>query len=416
MSTLKICRYILSDITIIFSNGKSETIPSKNISYFIRDRKFFENYLPILILKVNVSLDLYRKINSDPDAKYKFNMNKMIIKNNVGQVNEYDGNIKSCINTIFKNVNTDNNTPNLASELFEVKYDTDKDKRQDVEKDTIETELILFEYNSLDKYRTNTNKIYTDTNMFNILLKLMSDAGHDKCLISYPDNIGKLYNIIIPNNLTLLGALEHLQNIYGIYSTGFILFKDYDRSYLINKDTKCSAYQQNEYNRIYIKFNSQLSEDAVGYGFTKDVLNMNYSIISSETPSVTNSNDNIKHLAYNKLIAINTETGDKIEKVIDKDDDRNNLKIIDNKYNNKYAINSLMYNLELNKNTVSVKLKEIDIDLIKPNKEFYLNFNINNKHARSLQGLYKLFQSIEIFERETDDRFKNSTKIILKKT
>ena len=92
-----------------------------------------------------------------------------------------------------------------------------------------------------------------------------------------------------------------------------------------------------------------------------------------------------------------------------------NTKIIDNKYNNNFIFNSLINETKLKNYTITINLNEIDLDILTPNKEYYLNININKSSYKKLQGLMKLGKLITVYEKKDDDTFSSGTKAIFYK-
>lgn len=245
MYDLEVCKYIIDDLTLIFGDGTRRTISSKNVVHITIEKNFFDMYLPVFVLKCNVDHDLYKLINKDK-PKYKINFKKFNMSSDKTAIEEDRIMAKNFINGIFVNVNDSDNSPNLYENIAKENNDGREDERPSMEKDVIDMELILFKENYLTDYRTLNDVIYNNTGVINVMLALLMEAKQNRCLLSYPDNKDVHSNIIIPNNLTLIGALEYIQNIYGIYNSGLCIFNDFNKLYLINKDMKCNAYERLE--------------------------------------------------------------------------------------------------------------------------------------------------------------------------
>lgn len=408
MNKLQVTKFSIDDIVLIFGDGTTDTIPSSNINHFTIEKDFIQDYLPVFIIKCNVDYDLYKKINKHGSLlKYKVNVKKFNIPANAYNVKDNIIVNKSFISDIFENVNTVDKSPNLYENIIKEKNSYREDERPDIEKSAMNIDLILFKQDNLKDYRTNTKYIYNNTQIAPVMIDLLDSANKSNCLMSYPDNRDNYDNIIIPNNLTLIGAMEYLQNVYGIYNTGLLLFNDFKRSYIINKAVRSNAYEKNEYKTIYIHFNDATTAQGNLYGITYN--NSDSCTITCQShPNAISNKDEMGLIAYDKLQLINTFTGSNIVKNITDNTKNPTIKIIDDKYDNKYAANSFIYDLNLNNTILEIQFNEIDLELITPNKEYYINFNINDKNISKLNGFYKLVKITSVFEKQDETTFYNS--------
>lgn len=417
MLSLEVCKYIIDDVTLIFEDGTKRTIPSKNVSHITIDKNFFDMYLPVFIVKCNVDYELYNVINKKK-PKYRFNLKKFNIPSTNTDIEEDRILAKNFINGIFVNVNDTDNSPNLYENIIKEDSINGKDERPSVEKDAIDIELILFKENYLTDYRTLSDVIYNNTSVINVMMSLLMEAKQNKCLLSYPDNKNVYDNVIIPNNLTLIGAIEYVQNIYGIYNSGLCIFNDFNKLYLLNRDIKCNAYERLEYRIVYVQFTDILKAAGNIYGTSDDVKSSRYKITCASHPVVASNDTQLANLSYNEVMMIDTFTGKREYKKLSdkpKTEATTSVKILDNKYSNKYAINSMIYGLNLNNNVIEIEFNEVDLDILTPNKEFYIDFDMNSKDTVILKGLYKLVSYVAVFQKQDDNKFYNGVKATFKR-
>lgn len=417
MEKLQVTKYLIDDIVLIFGDGSTDTIPAKNINHITLSKNFFDLYLPIFILNCNVDYELYKRINKEK-PKYKIKIKKFNIASNAYEIEEERILSRNFIDNIFQNVNETDVTPNLYENILKEKNENREDERPSVEKDAMQMELILFKENSLSDYRTVTDVIYNRTSIINVIMALLMDANQSNCLISYPDNRSVYDNIIIPNDLTLIGAVEYLQNIYGIYNTGLCLFNDLNKLYLLNKNMECNAYQRQEHKIVYIQFEDATKAEGNIYGMVEDDRYKRYKIVCQSHPIISSNETQISNLAYDEILMIDTFTGSKQYKKISKNVQANNnknIKIIDNKYSNEYAANAMIYDINLNNNIMEIEFNELDIDILTPNKEYYIDFKINDKDISKLKGIYKLVSYVAVFEKQDETKFYNAIKATFKR-
>lgn len=405
---MKICKTKIEDIKVFFTDGSTATIPCKNIYFFSIEKNFFEYFLPLLNIKCMVTDEIYKKINKD-NPKYKIVINKFYIKNNNETFDKTSTNIlyKKFINDIFVNINTTDISPDLAENIANRKEQGMNDDRTELEKATNELDLFLFTPDSLN-YKTFNNKVFTNVNMLSLIIGLAQITNQKHMLLSYPDNVDTYDgNILVPNNLTFLGCIKYLQSVYGLYNDSYILFSDFDKLYLITKNPKCTAMIKSEITRVYISYNDMTEYKSNQYGFNIDLKNNRYEINCISNPLIYTSNDKISELLYDDMIVSNTNTGD--TKELSLTDNKVNVnrssKILENRYDNDYIVNSSLYDLSINNYTISTTFNEIDIDILTPNKEFYIDINMQNTNYRKINGLVKLSKYLATFTKSDDELF-----------
>ena len=412
----ELCKNVIDPITIIYEDGTTDTILPKNVLYFSIEKDFFNDFLPVFYIKCLISPTTYRKINSQV-AKYKVSIKKFFIKS-VGERTVYDKNNKTIvykkfINDVFINVNNSDTsmdtTTDLTKEIDEIS------ERTDLQKESIETELLLFKESSLD-YKNLNDQIFSNTDVCHAILSFAQLTDQNKLLLSYPDNKNIYSNIIIPGNLTFLSAIKYIQSVYGIYNYGYLLFNDFNKIYLIDKQMKCTAYEKNEYERIYINYNEITNSDGNIYGQYDNKNKKAWELNCINDPNIQNLDTSASELIFENLYTVDTVNGRSKSYNLDLNKSINsNTKIIDNKYNNNFIFNSLINETKLKNYTITINLNEIDLDILTPNKEYYLNININKSSYKKLQGLMKLGKLITVYEKKDDDTFSSGTKAIFYK-
>lgn len=404
-NSLSVCKTRADDITIIFEDGTISTIPSRNIYYYSIEKDFFNDFLPILNIKCLVTRDIYTKVNKQV-AKFKVSIKKFFINSDNTTFNKQDKNImyKRFIDNVFINVNNTDSSIDPSKALVD---DIEKiSERNELEKTTVELDLLLFTEESLN-YRKLNDKIFQDANMFNTILALSQLTEQGKLLITYPDNreLYKDNDIIIPNNLTFIGCIKYLQSVYGIYNKGYILFRDYDRTYLIDKDLSCNAYAKGEYKRVYISFSQNNDPKGNVYGQYDNIMKRIYNINCINAPKIITNSTASNELLFDNLYVTNTYTGEtNVTNVNMRNSSKTKTtKIVENKYNNDYIVNSSAYEITLNNYTITTTFNEADLDIFTPNKEYYLDNKMDIKEYRQLNGLMKLSRIMAIYEKTTSN-------------
>lgn len=409
MAKLSSCKIKTDDMQVIYEDGTTDTIPAKYITYISIEKDFFNDLLPILNIKCLVTRDVYKKINSNV-PKFKVSLKKFFINSDNSTFDKQSKNIlyKKFINDVFINVNNADNTPDPTEDIANRTNSPVKDKQNEFEKNSIELNLLLFTERGL-KYRKLNSKIFKNCNVMSAILALSQLTNQGSLLMTYPDN-RKVYNnsdIIIPNNLTFKGGIKFLQSVYGIYEHGYLLFRDYDITYLIDKAMKCNAYRKGEFKRVYISFDDVTKSTGNIYGQYVDNANMRYMVNIINTPVVTTNSTADNEVLFDKLYVTNTYNGKTSTTNVNmqKSSAIKNTKVVEDKYNNPYAVKSSTYEISLNNYTIQVQFNEVDLDIMTPNKEYYLDIQMHKSEYKQISGLLKLSRLMAVYEKQDDETF-----------
>lgn len=406
---LKSCKIKIEDIDILFDDGSSITLPSRYINFISIEKNYYENFLPILYIKCLVTEDIYFILNNS-NPTYSIDIKKLYVNSDEDNFNKDSSTsvYRSFIKNTFTNVNNDDKSPNLSSDLVKDKI-SQIDPRPELEQYNREIDLLLFRTDSID-YRTLNSYVFSNCNMSSLITTLYSKTNQsNKLLLSPPDNTNYYEeDILIPNNLTFLGMIKYLQSVYGIYNTGYCLFNDYNLTYLIDKSVNCTAKLKGDLSRVYIQVNEDEADTSKIYGFYKDITNDRYFINSVNTPIININSSEMKSVLFDNLKAVNNGTGKITNKninMINNNDGVDVVRVVEDKYNNNYIINSIAYEMENNNYSIKMSFPESDLDIFTPNKEFYLDINIYKSEYRKLNGLMSLNKVMATYQKNDDETF-----------
>lgn len=396
---LRLCKFKCNDIQVIFEDGSTTTIPSMNIMSYSIEKNFFDNFLPIFEVSCMVNYDLYKKINTEK-CRYKIDFQKFFVRANIETTfNKNDSLfLKNYLNGIFININTGDNTPDLTNSLS-TRDGSNLDQPNNFQKSQLELSLFLFLEGCLDYTKLNNN-IFQDVTIPETILGLATITEQRKIMLALPDNKSTRYeNVIIPNDLTFLGAMYYLQSVYGIYNKSLVVFNDFDYLYIIDKDNVSKAFLRSDITKVYINYyditdaNGNINGHYEGSNY--------YEIYSTNRPPVQVPKDTTEKLLGKNINSINTINGD-VSNSYD-----NDTKILDNKYNNKYSENSFEYEKNL-LYCIEAKFKDVDPEMFQLNKEYYFKFNSEDLNYMKYDGQYKLVSLQLLFNKTDEEIFENT--------
>lgn len=393
---LQACKYNMNDINVLFSDGSKQTIPAMNVYFFSIEKDYFESFMPIFNIKCLVTSEMYSKINKDDKAKFRIDIEKFFINSNTVEMNKKNGMTKPFITNTFINLNVGDETPDIAQTISNRKDDKKADKRNEYEKSQIELDLFLVTENYND-YTIIGNKIFTECTMYEVLIALNQMTLKSKMLLTVPSNKTK-YNsyVLIPKNLTFIGAIEYLQEVYGIYSYGMLVFKDFDILYILDKNIVCNAYKRFENKKVIVHYNDMTNSQQHYSGSYEDMNSHNYHIYCKSAPDLQNGETEQNALLGTELVTTNSS------------ENNTGARMIEDKYNNKYAVSSYKYERSLKRRLVA-DFDEVDLDILTPNKLYYFDFNISGSKV-PIKGEYKLASLMIICEKTDDKVFSNKVR------
>lgn len=399
---LRLCKYIIQDIAVIFDDGSTSSIPAMQVSFFSIEKNFFQNFLPIFNLKAMVTKELYKKINN-VKCKFKIDIRKFYVDSNGN--NNYNKNKVlqiGFINNIFINTNDGDNTPYLSDAVYDRTIVDGLEQRNEYETANTELDLYLFMEDCIN-YRQLNDKTFQDCTVVGAIMAFAQLTEQRPMLITYPDNKEVISSLPIPDNLTFIGGIEFLQSVYGIYNKGYILFNDFDCLYLIDKDTKCNAYKKNEITRIMIKYSESTKDISQIYGEDEDLSNNRYLLNCTDQPKLIDISSTTSNILFDNIVSVDAKTG------TNKGTKDGNVKVIDNKYNNDYSLKSYQYETSLTA-AIECTFKELDVEIFKVNREYYIEFDTPNAEYRKMNGFYKLMALMSVYIKTDEEIFENTIK------
>lgn len=215
--------------------------------------------------------------------------------------------------------------------------------------------------------------------------------------------INKEYNegLLIPPQGTVAEALDYIFNMNPFYSTDYLFFMDFKKTYLINTSGTARDVAKNT---ILISIEEVNEKSAYYTGFSKDLDNGTYIVYVNESDAniAVNTTTDKK---YNQTVANYTDQVTKLD---------SNITVLKKDTTNKQEFikaNEMCAEIRkqvLDNTSVIINISKMNMDstLITPDKCFVVNYP---KYS-SYNGIYLLMYKKEILVR-TDDTF-NTTTII----
>ncbi len=391
MPVSQLCKYSIDDIGVIFKDGSTATILKTNVTAIMIEKDYHNDFFPIFSVDVVLPSDLQVKIRDNNESvRCRVRLNRFLVRNDNDIGNKKY--LKPYIDDVFQIA---------LSDVSPVRSNLDKKVPgydDSPQRDSSQLTLYLFKQGHIDRFKPKLNFILQSASVGETIIHAAHKVGVDKILISDPDNF-ETYDQIIMSPHTFKGLVEYLQNVYGIYKKGYMLFNDFDIMYMINKEIRCTAYRVGEAQRVYIHVaekDTPHNSDIGGY--TDDAAHTHH-FNTNNKPTITSKSKEIQDTLFDTLTVVNSTKGTvATHKVNLGIPNKGSLEVLDNRYDNTMAVTSLLYSLEETNTVVDITLNEPDLDVLTPNKEFYLDLKLDNTYRKYCKT-YKLHKFMALMQR-----------------
>lgn len=388
-SKISIVRYAVTKCEVISPNLKDNyPVPLDSIGDIIIENDY-ENYLfPYFHLNLTLPSGVIRAIKKTPlDIHISIAIDKQYFSVKNG---ETDPTIDSTTKYISKTYiayieKQDRSLLDSTNEIIEEGLDYGI-KTVDPETNDISS-FTLYDEDLVNALGVTVNDIISNGCLIDILTYVLNTAGISNVLISPPNNYKSYRQFILPP----LDASDHIDiicNDYGIHSKGSLIFFGLDRNYIIDKIPKCTAYTVNEYQTTYLYYGGRGYENLAFAGgcIKNDTENANYILIQPTSFRFTD-----KSIAAENAIASDVTILDPLNggsgsgtytMRIGGDDTRS----------------AIVQNIASYKKTISIGLKNVDLDMLTPNKHFVVT--IDDIKYQQYNGSYMLVKCVSTLAKD----------------
>lgn len=385
-------RYTVKKFMIDFGNGISKTLKTDQVKSLIVTNDYINATFPICQIKLSMSSTLYYKVLRHKNGvRFIMNIQKYYVEDKKSKKSLYD----EYINQSFKLILDDDDEDLYAA--VRKKNNGDNQTDEDLKEQAQEVEFYLFRSDLIKSTKKTINKIIQNSNVTNVITYILGKMGIDDMLMSKADN-DKNYPVMIIPPMKNLDALKYIDNFYGIYKTGSILYFGINRSYLIKFDTSCTAYEKDEIRTTTIivpQAGSSLAQNScsvkkIGHE-NKNYIVADYETIQFGQPSISDTilNGDSVEIVDSSTGEIDGETG-------------SSTKVIENCGENKFFKNIYRKIKNGLQTSIVVEFDDIDLDVLEPNKKFNFVFE-DTSLSQKYKGTYFLGKSeIGLFRSTAD--------------
>lgn len=410
-------RYRISEFYIIYEDETDE-LPTERITDFKIDHYFEEAMFPVF--KLNVMME--------PSRYYKIIKNKLTVRFHLRLQKYYVKNSDEKDQSLFTDVINDtfmifpDDTNEYYDKDFQLESDTLKTDKKESDINKLEKinnliELFLFkpQVHQLTKMH---NYILGNCDLCTAVTYLLTKGYVDNVLISPFENQTSYSQLILPP-LSINKLLRYLDNNYGFYKKGSLIYFGLQHGYILNyHKPDCTAYEKKEWKEtiIYVLQKNTKKAGITGELRKKDI-EVNHFIVSS---SVVTAEDIL--VSGNQTGGINPTlvnpynqawgTGTPVPENNQSVGYQNNFLFFQKTPNN-YLLETLTAEQAANSMRITIYFENIPMEAFNPNKKFSIFFE-NTLFNNKFKGTYKISSAVYTFSNTGADYSINAM-IVFKK-
>lgn len=273
-------RYLLENVFIYVGNEKPFEVASPMISNIYVEKDYDNTILPYFQVTVNVPNWLYRNMQRNPtNIRMSLTLKYGLFDEQIaGRSVVWNTEITGKYYVIMPNSNVSGN----------------EDRQISVEKadKTYGKGYMYNEYAMVDllllneTYYLNLNKainaIFSSCTPVDALTYVLNQGGYSNILLSPPTQ-NRSYSDFKLIPIPLIEQIKRICFEYNLHPNGTIIFFDLNRGYLIDKQTKCTAYYTNEYRTVnLLSLSGDNEKTSAISGMYIDGKNKTYNVIIPE--------------------------------------------------------------------------------------------------------------------------------------
>lgn len=277
-------------------------------------------------------------------------------------------------------------------------------------------DIYLFDQKFLNASAKIYNGVFTNNTLQTCVGRLITETKHDRVLMSRFENDEIYEELLVPAN-PAYKALIYLDQYYGFYKTGAMIYYDVDTLYILNTNGKLTAKKDGEWAETTI-FVTALDLSTPGNGmFLRDGEMTNYCSINEMNinPQKFSIGDNAAMGSEAKIVVTDDVTIDIASANQSYIDQRNERISYMKKTDNKFSANIARARMEENECVLYISAENLDIRAFTPNKEFQVVFDETVKQEKYGKDKYRLSYAYHYLKLQSDNYFTSSHQIALKK-
>ena len=275
-------------------------------------------------------------------------------------------------------------------------------------------EINLFNQELVDNSNKTVNEVFTSGLLQNMVAELLTETDHE-ILMSPVENSTVYEELLIPK-MKVYQALIYLDQSYGLYKTGAMLYYDVDIAYLLNTCEDVTAKREDEWPECTFLVSDFSGTIPGGAMIRKQEEEMYYINVDEQNvvPKKLSATDNETVGSIVNVVTTDTTEVDRIDVDSEVISQPNEVTIYIKKDDNKFFGTILKARMEENESVLYVTLINTDITAFTPNKRYNFIFSDVTRQAAYGSHKYRLAFAYHLINGEAQSYMESFHKLIFK--
>ena len=256
----------------------------------------------------------------------------------------------------------------------------------------------LMKLDNINNNKILVNNVFRNTTITNMLIVNLS---HIKLLMEPLSNNKSIDNFILPPLTSITNLVKYFDDYFGLYSTPYRLFYDYDKTYLLSSaGNSVPEYGDDSYS-VILNVNKTTTLESKVQGVEIDIKQKSYSI-DVDSADISMYQDEATDKNLNNIIAVDTNGNYKKVKINTENIDNSKDKtLIERVHNDNLEIANKMKRIIEDKSIfINIVKTEIDTSKITINKEYIIR---NYDKLNYKNGKFLLSRKREVYTLDNDN-------------
>lgn len=389
------CRYRIANLSFLLD--KEELVVDNNMILSLSKIDNYESYIRCRLL-LTIQMDIRQKIwliKNRTNIVCKLELDKTGLDSD-GETEKLG--YEKCFNETFS-IRLPEDDESIDPSLLEGSLQANGESSDDTDKiDKINyfesnnpVSIVLFNQELLNCSNRMVNMIPTSGLVQNIAAAILTKSKHKRVLFSKCENDTVYDEPPIPK-MKAYQAILYLDQLYGLYKQGAMVYYDVDAMYIINLCANNTARREKEWSKCTFLVSDDINTIPGGAMVRKPdddryYINVNSSSVKFTKPS-TDNNETV-----GSIVNVITTDDTDMESLGVEDEvisQKNELNVYIRKDDNRFFKDILKARIEENESVVVVTCDNVDMTAFAPNKRYNFTFEDAKKQKKYGKKKYRI--------------------------
>lgn len=414
-----LCRYQVPMLIFMLKGERLEMNPTNIIS--IEKIDDYERNIRSII-KISLRIDTRRKLwllKNKREISCKFELDKVGMDT---ETEAFTVGTESVWNLEFNiYFNDEDETTDTKALEERIKANEPADSVNNIQEESYfesenQLDVYLFHSKMMNASNKTFNGVFTEAIMQDIIGRIVTETKHPKVLMSPIENDEVYKELLVPAN-PAYKCFIYLDQYYGFYKDGAIIYYDLDTLYILNSNGKLTAKRPGEWSEVVFLID-QLDGAFPGNGMQRKPGEEKYYVNINETninPKKYSETTNEKVGSSAKIVMTDDIEIDEVYAEQSTMGQTNECIKYADKDSSKYSSSIITARMEENDCVMYINAENLDLEAFTPNKTYKLIFTETSKQEKYGKFSYRLAYAYHFIEKESTEFMISSHRFMLKK-